>query len=543
MTNVLLITPFNVPFKDIKDTLEIKRKIAPKYPVGLMCIGAYVKKKCPGTNVIMIVDYNVEMQRYFAHTKTRYLQNMLSYGLSLVPFYPDIIGISAMFDSNFTDMKGTVDYFKIRYPNSIIVAGGHLASACYKEFLAMGFDAVCYGEGELPMLGLAHACKNEFETYYMAESSAWVTRQKLKGNPEFKPVNSMIQNLDDIPPYDLSMLQWPEDYLNTNDDLFALGTERHEKDIYMFATRGCPYHCIFCASQFVHGHKVRSYSSARIKHDILKYHFEYGITSFPFLDDHFLADKEKALDILDFIEKNKFTCRIFNLNYIHVDRDIVQALKRTGSDRLLITLDGLDERFLRKVVRKPADFRKAKEVIRICRDEKIVVLANIIIGYPGETKEDIENGAEAIAAMGANWYSILVAAPLHGSELRKICEEKGYLASECENIRVDYYTANIATPEFTPEWITKKAYEINLDLNFVHNYDMSIGEYETPLKLFERVMEIEPNHAFAYLFAARCAREIGEKDYALGYEESYWDIWEKYPMWREWAEHFKLKEI
>jgi radical SAM superfamily enzyme YgiQ (UPF0313 family) len=279
----------------------------------------------------------------------------------------------------------------------------------------------------------------------------------------------------------------------------------------------------------------------------MHYNLEYGITSFPFLDDHFLADKKMALEILNFIRVHEFTCRIFNLNYLHVDRDIVKALYWTGSDRVVITLDGLDEVFLRKIVRKPADFRKAKEVIQMFKEEKIVVLANIIIGYPGETPENIDWGARAMRKMGANWYSILVASPLHGSELYSIAEKNGFLPAGDEFLQTDYYTPVITTPEFTPEWIKRKAYEINLDLNFVHNFDMSHGDCRTPLKLFERVLStVEPNHAFAYYYAAECAkhlaREAGDQPWKfLEYRDRYKEIVDQFPEWAGWAKHFELE--
>jgi radical SAM superfamily enzyme YgiQ (UPF0313 family) len=386
-----------------------------------------------------------------------------------------------------------------------------------------------------------HYFESKDDINYIKHNDSWVTKNKVL--KQFIPSPTMVPNLDSIPPYDLNMLKYPNDYLNTNDDLFALGTGRHEKDIYMFATRGCPYHCIFCASQFVHGHKVRSYSAKRIKSDIMHYNVKYGMTSFPFLDDHFLADKQKALDILDFIHSWGFACRIFNLNYIHLDRDIIQALKKTGSDRILITLDGLDEGFLRKVVKKPANFKKAREVIQICREEKIIVLANILVGYPGETVEDLKYGALNMLKMGANWYSILIASPLQGSELYGICKEKGYLAKTDEFQSMDYYTPAIHTPDFTPEWIKRKAYEINLNLNFVHNWDMQHGEFNIPLVLFERVMEIAPSHAFAYYFAAICSKNLGNTYTWERYRDMYYNIKRSALEWKEWSEWFKLREI
>jgi len=833
--NVLLVTPLNVPFRDINDDGPTRRKMAPQYPIGNLCIGAYAKKMVPGT-IVKIIDYNTVMPRYLAkydgYDGEPCLAGLLDDGLQSISFIPDIIGISALFSSNYFDLGVTIDYLRRRYPESIIVSGGHLASACYKEFLESfpALTAICYGEGEIPFAELVYQYK-EGEAYsYLLADPSWIIRSKVV-DENFKPWNMLVSNLDSIPPYDLSMLEYPDDYSNTNDDLFGLGVDNAGKDIGMFATRGCPYYClagntiihtilgdylvkelvgkigvkvlsrdpetqnpiyvnavnirktrdnvdlvrihfddksyidctpdhkfkvfksknqyieesewdveakdlkpkqqvravrfeinkkgrvnvstrrdiclpradiiyealqnkplqdgerihhkdenpgndypdnlilttknkhipdwhpkisermkennptknmtpewgenisiansgkkrtyeqrlkyresklgvnnprynlssighgkthhksrvlnvnhkvisvtklpykedvycmeipgihwfyankvlvhncIFCASQFVHGHKVRKYSIDRIKQDILHYNKEYGITSFPFLDDHFLADKEMALEILNFVHDHGFVCRIYNLNYLHVDRDIIKALIKTGTDRATITIDGLNEEFLRKVVRKPANFKKAKEVIEMFREEKLPVLSNLIIGFPGETLESIDKGVKEMREMGANWYPILTATPLQGSELYEICKKNGYLPEGPERYALDYHKTWIKTPDWDSEWIQRKAYETNLYLNFVHNYDMKHGDFKTPLMFFERIInKVERNHAFAFYFAAICAkhlsREEGDQPWKyLEYRDEYYRLITKYPIWVQWIKYFNLEDL
>jgi len=196
------------------------------------------------------------------------------------------------------------------------------------------------------------------------------------------------------------------------------------------------------------------------------------------------------------------------------------------------------------VVHKPANFRKAKEVIDIFREEGLTVLSNIIIGFPGESEESINTGVAKMMYMGANWYSVLTATPLHGSELYKVCKEKGYLPKGEEIFEIDYNKTAITTPEFTPAWIQWKAYETNLFLNFVHNYDMAIGEYNIPLGLFERVIEkVTDTHAFAYYYAAKCSKELGYTGQFNRYSKKYYEIVGKYAEWAEWAKHFNLEEL
>jgi radical SAM superfamily enzyme YgiQ (UPF0313 family) len=191
------------------------------------------------------------------------------------------------------------------------------------------------------------------------------------------------------------------------------------------------------------------------------------------------------------------------------------------------------------VVHKPANFKKAKEVIDICRSEEVTVMSNIIIGFPGETKEMIDEGVKTMLDMGADWYSVLVAVPFRGSELYEICREKGYLVREGQ----DYHDAVIETPEWTPKWIKWKAYEINLRLNFVENWNMRHGNCWEALELFERVIKMVPDHAFSYWCAAECCRKIELFDRFYRYRDSYHKLYNRNSEWQGWAKHFKLKEI
>ena len=562
--DILFITPLNLPWADtlkwqnskddIIDKQYIKRKLDPKYPVGNLCMASYLKKNMKNINV-NILDYNTVALHYIHKFSHCDVNKFYQYGIDLIKekvgsknYYPKLICISSLFSSNYCDLGSLLSYLKKVFPDSIITTGGHLSAACYKEFLekwSMYLDAVCYGEGEIPVLKLVNSILNYDVKQYLEDDDSWITVSKLS-RPSFIPKNTLIENLDEIPPYELEMCLFYEDYFNTNQDVFSLGSDNiapNERDIAMFATRGCPYRCIFCASQFIHGHRVRKYSVKRLKDDMLLYNKKYGITSFPFLDDHFLHFKDHALELLNFIKENGFNSRIFNLAYIHVDKDIIKALKDTGSDRALITIDGLNEDFLRRVVRKPAHFKKAKEVINAFRDEKMVILNNVIIGFPGETPEMIEKGVKTMLDMGANWYQVLTAIPLHGSELYDICEKGGFIKSDCDLFNLDYHTSVIETKDFTSDWIKWKAYEINLRLNFVENYDMKHGEYEVPLSLYERIIDkVLDSHAFAYYYAALCAKYLGDINKYNTYREKYL-YYSKDAFWENWINYFKLTDL
>jgi len=81
---------------------------------------------------------------------------------------------------------------------------------------------------------------------------------------------------------------------------------------------------------------------------------------------------------------------------------------------------------------------------------------------------------------------------------------------------------------------------MNLDLNFVNNMDVRLGNYETALKAFNNVIRIKPDHAFAYYFAAKCYKGLGNELKYIEYMQSF-DKFSSIPFWSEYVKYFSLE--
>jgi len=131
-----------------------------------------------------------------------------------------------------------------------------------------------------------------------------------------------------------------------------------------------------------------------------------------------------------------------------------------------------------------------------------------------------------------------VATPLVGSEMFDICIKNNYLCGSY--IGCDFKRAVIETEDFTSEYIQKKAYSLNLELNFVRNSDFRLGNYKKALEGFENTITVKDDHAFAYYFAAKCYKMMAFVERYQAYKVKYQEIIDESAFWRGYANQFDL---
>jgi radical SAM superfamily enzyme YgiQ (UPF0313 family) len=251
-----------------------------------------------------------------------------------------------------------------------------------------------------------------------------------------------------------------------------------------------------------------------------------------------------ALEILKFCKENGFSVEISSPSLLVIDSEVAAAMKDAGIRETIITPETGNENTFKNIIRKPGSLEKAKEAIRALRKEDILAISNIIIGFPSETKEDIEKCIDNLLDFKSNWYVCFIAMPLPGTELFEQCINNKYFVNDFEIYNMSLKKCVIQTDNFTPQYIEKKVYEMNLKLNFVCNYDMRNGEYNIPLLLFKRVIDTSTDtHAFAYYFSAVCCKKLGLNEDYLFYKQKYFEMIERYSFWKEWADHFKLQSF
>ena len=507
-------------------------------PLGPLALSGYLKQSLDVD--VGLLDFNVELTKAESFKYSSYLEYFCDYISqnkdSLVK--PDIIAISTLFSPSYESTIEMAQAWRSAYPDVFIIAGGNIPSTMYKEIFAdkaNEIDAVCYGEGEKPLLELMGSNPENYQEI-VTDSKSWVTPEKNESNPLFEPEHDFIWDLDEIPMYDYDLCG--DDYFTNPAFTTYGGIQKKTASIHVLTSRGCPFKCVFCASWKVHGRKMRYYSIDRIKKEFSFLVKEFGVETLIFQDDHFMGDQKRALEIVQYVGELGLKAIFQNsLALYALKPEMLKALKVAGMDQLVLSIESGSERVLNKVMRKPLRLRQVEQVVKDCRELGIYTYGNILIGLPGETKEDIEDSRQFLRKTAANWFGIFCATPLVGSEMFDICEENGYLKDHW--VGADYKKASVETEDWTAEYIQDMTYKFNLELNFVYNSDFELGDYERALEGFNRAIKAKADHAIAYYYASLCNKELGnEKEHKENYDKYL--KYAKDPFWMKFINEYQF---
>jgi radical SAM superfamily enzyme YgiQ (UPF0313 family) len=515
LTKILFIVPMHITFDAYINPSSNSRhyrkadgktynSLVTDLPLGFMSMSAYIKKY---ENVdIRLIDLNVELNLADEFPFERF-EDYCQYFLGNYDYDPDIIGISSLFSPSFYNFMDVAKVSKRIFPNAFVLGGGNIPSSMYKhiysELNCDYFDALCYGEGEIPMLEFVRATDKK---HYLDNNTSWITKENVSNN--FIPSHNFLENLDEIPFYDYDLCDMEKH--GQNPAMSALAVIENQKGFHIMTSRGCPFKCTFCASHKVHGRKMRYHSIDRVRGDFTRLKKEYGATTVIFQDDHLMGNIDRVYEILSIIGDLHLESVFQNgLTLYALDKRMLNAFYDAGVRQLVLPVESGSPKVLKHSMRKPLKLSISLRVADDCRELGIYTNTNILIGMPGETKEDIEEGRRNLRTIHSNWFHIVCASPLVGSEMNEIAVENNYLKGD--TLGADYRKAVIETEDFTADYIQEMQYIMNLELNFVYNNDIRLGEYDLALKGLLNVIRVKSDHAFAYYYASLCY--IGKKNH------------------------------
>jgi len=357
---------------------------------------------------------------------------------------PDVVGFQC-YTFDLKSVKDALRKCKKISRNITTIIGGPHPSAIPKENFAYFKDSLDYifvGEAEkgLPQL-LDKLEKRSSIDFDQIPGLAWREENSIRVNPQV-----FIEDLDslDMPSWDLIH---PEEYPESQHGAFF----EQFPIAPIMVTRGCPYPCTFCAGNIVTGKRVRKHSIDFMLNQIKYLYNTHKIREFHIVDDNFTFDKDYAKEFLRRLIDMKLDISWATPNGVRLDtldQELLGLMKASGLYLISLGIESGSDRVLR-LMKKQTTVEKNKRGIDLIRSSGIDIAGFFIMGFPGETKEDIKKTMDFSLKsdlIRANFFTYL---PFPGSTSYNELACRGELE---ETDWDNFYFMNAA---YTPKGLTR----------------------------------------------------------------------------------------
>jgi len=219
----------------------------------------------------------------------------------------------------------------------------------------------------------------------------------------------------------------------------------------MISGRGCPFPCTFCSTKYQMGQKVRHRSVSLILEEMKLLINKYGVKEIQFLDDCFSVNKGKVIEIcngiLDAGIKINWQCPN-GLRIDTLDEEMLKVMKRAGCYHFSVGIESTNPDILKKM-KKNITLELVEEKIAIAKRVGIKVTGFFILGFPGETKEDIKRTIRYARKLPIDKVLFSNFWPSPGTEIYETLEREGKITKD--KIGTHYFKATFPPEGMSPE--------------------------------------------------------------------------------------------
>ncbi len=422
-------------------------------PLGLAYIAAVLERAGHEVKIIDCVAEDFDRLTPMPDGRRRHGLDGANLIKAIADFQPQIAGVSCLFSSQAPAAHQVCALLKQMDAGLVTVMGGAHPSAAPETVLADAHvDYVVLGEGEQTMLELVQALEACRPLPVDPAGLAW----RQDGTICVRPRDMYWPELDTLP--------LPARHLLPMQRYFDCraphgGRVKRHPCTNMITSRGCPAHCSFCSIHTVWGRKYRAHSAARVIEEIEHLIDRYGVREIQFEDDNLTLHKPRIIEICRAIIERRIDLTWTTPNGVAMwalDEQLLELMRRAGCHHIALAVESGVPRVLRQIIRKPLDLARVPSLIRACRRLGMGVSAFFVVGFPGETKEEIRQTLDYAIRLEADQVNFFTATPYPGTELFRQCVDERLITTP-----IDYPALRVGRPIInTADWTAEELSEL-----------------------------------------------------------------------------------
>ena len=324
-----------------------------------------------------------------------------------------------------------VGKIKENNPDTIIVFGGSHPSVLPENTLKnKNIDVVVRGEGEITMLEIVQAVEKGASFKGITGVS-----YKNKGDIIHKPDRELIKDIDTIP--------FPNRKLIKQEKFLEIGYKKYgDRGAWVFSSRGCPYHCTYCASWRIWTRKWRARSPENIIKEIHELVDTYNVDRINFADDTFTISRKRVAEFCNLLKKENLQISWgCNVRVDNVDKELFKIMKSAGCTEVWIGAESGSPIIL-KDIKKGITLTQIKNAFKWSKEAGLKRRAYLMIGSPKESKETIIQTEKLVHEINPDTLEFSILTPYPGCENYEMAKKEGYVSDDRDWSKIDLFSSN-----------------------------------------------------------------------------------------------------
>lgn len=401
-------------------------------PAGLAYIAAYLREN--GFSVRIIDQYSSHI------SDEEIIKTVKGYK-------PRIVGFSCITVA--MEKAEAIASLIKKYDAAIFTVMGNVhPTALPEETLSKGLiDYVVRGEGEITMLELSKAIRDAGDTNNI-QGISYIKDGEYIHNPD----RPLVKDLDSFP-----YPAW--DLLDTR--LYKIGVsffEGKELMLPVFASRGCPGDCLFCAHSTVFP-RVRRRSMRKVVDEMESFYKKINVVNFGISDSCFPMTRRDGEEFALEMARRGLHKKIgwfADARADMVDAPLLKKLRASGAKSIFFGFESGNQSVL-NVAKKNILLGDARKAVSAAKEAGIRTSGFFMLGLPGDTPESCMDTIKFAKKIDPDIAIFQITMPYPGSELF-------YSIKNYRNIGTEYklfsawrnFVSEDMKPAYIPEGLSVK---------------------------------------------------------------------------------------
>lgn len=373
----------------LKEDAKEQEIMRPYPPLGILYIAAFLKEKNCNVSVYdTTFESSDDFKLHIVNTKP-----------DIIAFYVNLMTkLQIIHLTKWIKNEANLKHIKIVY-------GGPDITHNTLNYLNVGADIVVIGEGEETMFEIIKSFE-EKKSLDGVDGIAFINDEGIEIKTQSR---TKIKDIDGLPMPDRSAID-----LNLYIETWK---KHHGEGVISISTqRGCPYTCKWCSTA-VYGQSYRRRSPKLVIEEIEQLIATYQCNTFWFVDDVFTVSHKWLEEFTFLMEEKKLKIRYECISRAdRMNENVIDLLKRSGCFKIWIGAESGSQKIIDAMDRR-VDVMKVRSIIQQTQQKGILAGTFIMLGYPGETKQDIKETITHLKEANPHHFTITIAYPIKGTSL------------------------------------------------------------------------------------------------------------------------------